>query len=273
MPKIGDEAFTRAEDFNELTETFSRDKAFFEALTASSSSESFFKSLGFLHWWSKNFTALQDSLLDNVNIFPEKGRKTAREWTLSLTFQLDSDIRCAVYLMSRGLAHQAATNLRASLEHIGVLTHLWTDSEKVFSLKDDHKYWLAFKHEKNKSAKLLLNKKETAKRFAACFWGKEISYLYKWFCSHDVHGGSLIRGVKIEARKTELSCRIFRRMDPNEQQETYKSISDCIALLVTETVHLSTNQGVAPTRIKNLEYDNVLKDSSSYGTAYKALLS
>ena len=30
MPKIGDEAFTRAEDFNELTETFSRDKAFFE---------------------------------------------------------------------------------------------------------------------------------------------------------------------------------------------------------------------------------------------------
>ena len=138
-----------SEEIDKLTQTFSTDQAYCDALfnwqNASTVAE-----LLLLHMWANTALPLcYESLSASV---PKRFRARSEKatlWNSILLDGVDRDLRLVPYLVLRGVASEASTALRRAFEHTGVLTHVWADPEKVDALEDtDSKdYDQAFRRE------------------------------------------------------------------------------------------------------------------------------
>ena len=110
--------------------------------------------------------------------------------------------------------------LRRTLEHIGVLTHIWARPETVDALRDtDSKEYIeAFRREVDSQKAKVLRDSKTTKRFAAMRMGSVATIIYETLSATDVHGGTSARFVLYASQPTDLMCSFTMRPDPNSEQ-------------------------------------------------------
>jgi hypothetical protein len=209
----------RADGMDDFTLTFSKDREFCEAMAVRHPKE-IGRLLVYLGWAQNCLNPIQLELNDLVRRhFDPAVAREAGFWTVTLIGGVYKDLALVPYLAIRGLLSEAGVVVRRSLEHVGVLAHLWYDPSKATLLSDPESgaFRNAFVSEADKRKAADLKAAGLQKRFAQCMLGKAASGLYRILSSHTVHGGSPTQVVGEELAPTRLSCMFVNRPDPLEK--------------------------------------------------------
>jgi len=174
--------------------------------------------------------------------FPESCRADAKAWTAFLFGGIPKDVCLTPYLIVRGVFSEAGLVIRRSLEHVGVLTHFWSDPPKAIYLadQDSQEFDNAFFRETNAQKAKELRDRGIRKRFVACSMAKPVSDLYKILSFSDVHGGTPMNVILSIADENSVSCGFIDRSDPGDKN-TLKLLHNGIEMLCVE---VSTLHGV-----------------------------
>jgi hypothetical protein len=181
-----------SEEIDRLTQTFSTDQAYCDALF-NSQSASIVAELLLSHLWANTalphcYNALSTAVATRFGARSEM----AEFWNLILLDGINRDLRLVPYHVLRGIVSEASTALRRAFEHIGVLTHIWADPQKVDALDDTEskRYSQTFRWESDSRKVKALKALKTSKRFAAMKLGSVATLLYETLSKVDVHGGT-----------------------------------------------------------------------------------
>lgn len=207
----------RASDaVDSLTQTFSMDRAYCDALLNSGNAD-IVAELLISHQWANSALPLCYSALEAAvaKLFGPRA-ENARLWNLILLDGINRDLRLVPYLVLRGVASEASAALRRALEHTGVLTHIWVDPPKVGALQDtDSKdYEQAFRRERDPRKAEALKQSKTCKRFAPMKLGPVATLLWGALSATDIHGGTSARFFLYAAEPSDLVCSFTMRSDP-----------------------------------------------------------
>jgi len=225
-----------SEGLDALTNTFSSDRSFCDALATSPAAVPFAKLLIYARWAHKYFNAIQEELCQMVDTHFPASRDEAKFWTAALTGGVIKDVCLVPYLVARGLAMEAGYAVRRSLEHVGVFTHLWHSPEYAVYLDDPDSgnFRAAFINEPNSKKAAELKQKGIRKRFERCFLGKPASDLYHLFSAYGVHGGSPGQLMISEIKPTAFSCGLLNRADPKNLSREIGLLSNGCEILCVE---------------------------------------
>lgn len=216
---------TISEKIEELTGTFSSDRAFCDHLFSSDNAENAARILVFYKWSRFFLPHFQEGLLTIApKHFPSNDIKTAEFWTATLTGGILKDIGLISYLVVRGVLSEAGSVLRRTLEHTGVLTHFWYDPTKASVLQSDpdsRDFKEAFERERDKTIQDDLKTKGIKKRFASfsSTGGVAATLLYKILSQYDVHGGTPANLLGASLGPTKLSCGFVNRAVEDESRQ------------------------------------------------------
>ena len=231
---------------DDLTKTFARDRDYCDALMSSSNRDSVAKILVYYKWARHYLPHIQTGLVSIAEKrFPESCRENAKAWTAFLTGGVLKDICLIPYLVLRGVFSEAGFVIRRSLEHVGVLTHVWEDPSKAEILNDadSPKFQTAFIREVDKSKCDALKARGIGKRFAAYSnFAKPASDLYRFLSSADVHGGIPLHVVRSLAGEDAISCGFVDRRDPGEKH-TVTLLTSGVEILCVEMSALHGKYG------------------------------
>src|SRR5574341_1385116 len=169
----------KAEGLDRLTDTFTRDQEFCEALAATQPLN-VGRLFVYLRWAQNFMPPIQEELCAIVERhFAPKHAHAAEFWTLALTGGIFKDLALVPYFVVRGLLWEAGLAVRRSLESAGVLALLWQTPSKAAYLSDQDAsvFKNAFVAEVDKKRAVDLKAKGIQKRFAVCTLGKAMTDL------------------------------------------------------------------------------------------------
>jgi hypothetical protein len=203
-----------------LTQTFSMDRAYCDALMNSASASAVAELLISHQWANSALPLCYKGLAAAVGQHFGARSENATFWNFILLDGVNRDLRLVPYLVLRGVASEASAALRRALEHVGVLTHIWMDPEKVDALRDtdSKEYSQAFRREVDERKAKALRDSKTAKRFAAMKLGSVATLLYDTLSVTDVHGGTSARFVLYADDPSDLVCSFTMRPDPSAER-------------------------------------------------------
>jgi hypothetical protein len=249
---------TFSENLEELTGTFSADRAFCDHLFSSENAENAARILVFYKWARLFLPHFQEGLLNIApKHFPPTDIKTAEFWTATLTAGILKDIYLIPYLVVRGVLSEAGSVLRRTLEHTGVLTHFWYDPTKAAALQcnpDSRDFKEAFERERDKITQDALKAKGIKKRFASfsSTGGVAATLLYKILSQYDVHGGTPANLLSASLGPTKLSCGFVNRAVEDESRQIEVIGNGCgIVCLEIAYIHAAYGKkyGVTPPEV------------------------
>jgi hypothetical protein len=225
---------------DELTNTFTTDRSFCDTLAATPAAWHVAKLLIYAQWVQKYLSPIQEELCGMIEQrFSSQWHELTKFWTLALMAGVYKDVCLVPYFVVHGLSSEAGFAVRRSLEHVGVLTHLWQHPENAAYLDDGPEasgFRSAFVIEPNKQKAEELKQKGIGKRFAQCLFGKAITTLYSLFSSSTVHGGSPKQLVMSQLKPTGFSCGLTNRPNPQEIGKEIQLLSQACEILCTEIV-------------------------------------
>jgi hypothetical protein len=231
------------DELDRLTGTFSADRRFCDAL-ASTHGDGLARLLVYRRWAAAFATTLQEDLHSAVKIhFPESTLHDAGFWTVTLTAAIHRDIALVPYLFMRGVGSDAGLVVRRSLEHAGVLTHLWAAPEKANFLKDSESgaFKNAFVSESDARRAAELKAAGVQKRFEHCYLAAAASQLYRLLSAYTIHGGSPAQLANSVYEPTGFTCMFLLRPDPSDEHvaQTLRILGNATELLCVELCSLT----------------------------------
>jgi len=227
-----------SDGLDRLTGTFSADRQFCDAL-ATTHGDGLGRLLVYRRWAAAFATTMQEDLLGAVKAhFPEGTTHDAGFWTTALTASIHRDISLVPYLAIRGVGSDAGLVVRRSLEHSGVLAHLWTVPAKAAFLKDPESgaFKNAFVRETDARRADELKATGIQKRFEHCYLASPASQLYRLLSAYTIHGGSPAQLANSVYVPSGPSCMFLLRPDPSDEhvERTLRILGDATELLCVE---------------------------------------
>ena len=230
-----------SEALNELTATFISDQLYCDAIMSSPNSMLVGRILVYYKWARLYLPHIQDGLVKIAKKrFPERHMNDAKAWTALLVGGVLKDICLVPYLTLRGVSSEAGFVIRRSLEHVGVLAHLWSDPSKAEFLEDSEspKFYDAFIRERDARAAQEQKAAGTRKRFASLrTFRQPASQLYTLLSVSDVHGGTPLNVISALAEEGSVSCGFIDRRDPKDET-TLSLLHNGIEILCVEIAAL-----------------------------------
>lgn len=214
-----------SDNLDSITETFSKDRQFFDALTQSPAFSHLCKIIVYTKWWRKWHLAFLDGLLNAIGErFPAQLQESARIATTMLAIQLTKDVGLTAYLISRGLAQDAGVGQRRMFENIGVMSHFWNEPPKValVSTPESSDYRRAFVFEEDRQKQAVLKSCGISKRFAAVdgSFAPGMTTLYALLSDYLIHGGTGKHNVGISVERGPFCCFFLPRPSPDDSMFT-----------------------------------------------------
>src|SRR5580658_6719311 len=110
-----------------LTNTFTADRKFFDALMAQPCGEAFVEMCVWYLWLHEYLHDIQNSLHDGG----ESRGSTYQTWVVSMIGGAAQSIGMLMYLVARGVVQEAGASGRRGLEYLGMASHLVRDPGKA----------------------------------------------------------------------------------------------------------------------------------------------
>lgn len=230
---------------DELTDTFSFDKAYCDQLLSSEHAEQVTELLISQLWMNNSHLICIKSLVHDKGLpnFDEKSRELAKLWVLILSESFMSDMGLIVYLCIRGLPTEAGTALRRAFEHIGVLSHIlkYPDKLKYVDKPDSSDYSYAFRRYAKNETKI----GTTSKRFACLIASDIATTLYAKTSKYSVHGGTGTRLATSTIENTTFTCKFYKRpeMENKYLKDDLEILTQAHLLLCMEYMGLCLSYG------------------------------
>lgn len=158
----------------------------------------------------------------------------AREVAAALAVVLNDIVqatRLATYLCVKGIPDQALVVLRGAIEHIGVYTHVWheTDKHRFVPDSESDEFTQAFRCTRDKALAASLKARDIRYRFMHCNAAAPLSSLYGLLSAHFVHGRR--RGLE---PLPSLSCAFVDRDEPQALAKQYEIVQATASLVSME---------------------------------------
>ncbi len=234
---------------DKITNTFTADRTFFDAMMAQPSGEAFLGMCVWYIWLQEYLHDIQQSLHDGLKAHGSE----YQIWVVSMIGGTAQSIGMLMYLLSRGVAHEAAASARRALEYLGMACHLVRDPDKARFLgegEESKEFKTAFIQGHPREVKRL--KPEGIRyRFAGMTtgMGKTATELYRIFSRFNVHGGTMCSLVGLSPKPTANSCAFHNRSmeEITENMPLFKTIPEITAI---ELMDLVGHYGAHNQRIK-----------------------
>jgi hypothetical protein len=230
-----------SEGLDRFTNTFTIDRSFCDALALAPAARHVAKLVVYARWAHKYINPIQEDLSEMAKQhFSPTLCEKASFWTIALVGGVLKDVCLVPYLTVHGLVLDAGFAVRRSLEHVGVLAHLWHRPENAACLDDPDApaFRSAFVIEPDKQKAGELKQKRIQKRFAQCMLHTAASKLYSLFSSYTVHGGSPRQIMMNELEPTRFSCGLVNRPDPQKITGEVELLGNACEILCTEIVYI-----------------------------------
>lgn len=202
-----------SQTLDELTNTFTADRKFFDALMAQPCGEAFLEMCVWYTW-------LHDYLHDIQNSLHEAGSahgSNYQVWVVSMLGGTAQSIGMLMYLLVRGVVHEAAASGRRGLEYLGMACHLVRYPSKAQFLSNDETqspdFTKAFIRGQDRREAERLKQDGIRYRFAGMSSGtaKSATQIYEIFSRLNVHGGTMSSLTGVALVPTANSCTFHNR--------------------------------------------------------------
>jgi hypothetical protein len=202
-----------SETLDKLTKTFTADRKFFDVLMAQPTGEMFVEMCVWYIW-------LHDYLDDIQHSLDEGGKAYGSNyqlWVVCMIGGAAQSIGMLMYLLARGVVHEAAASGRRALEYLGMAGHLLRDPTKAQFLSNDEtespEFTKAFIRGQDRREAERLKQDGIRYRFAglSCGVAKSATQLYEIFIRFNVHGGTMSSLKGIALVPSENSCSFHNR--------------------------------------------------------------
>lgn len=202
-----------SQTLDELTNTFTADRKFFDVLMTQPCGEVFVEMLVWYLWLHEYLHDIQNSLQD-------AGKSHGSEyqmWVVSMIGGTAQAIGMLMYLLARGVVHEAAASGRRALESLGMASHLVRDPAKAKFLSNGDtsspEFKKAFVRGADRREAERLKQEGIRYRFAGMSTGvaKSATQLHEIFSRFNVHGGTLSSLTGLALMPTSDSCFFHNR--------------------------------------------------------------
>lgn len=196
-----------------LTNTFTADRKFFDALMTQPCGEAFVEMCVWYLWLHEYLHDIQNSLHDGG----KSHGSDYQVWVVSMIAGAAQSIGMLMYLLARGVVHEAAASGRRALEYLGMASHLVRDPQMARFLCDEEtnspEFKKAFVRGMDRDTAKKLKQAGIGYRFAGMSSGiaKSATQLYEIFSRFNVHGGTMSSLVGIALVPTANSCAFHNR--------------------------------------------------------------
>jgi hypothetical protein len=197
-----------------LTNTFTADRKFFDTLTAHPCGETFVEMCVWYLW-------LHDYLHDIQNSLHDGGKSHGHDYQVLVVSMIGGaaqSLGMLMNLLARGVVNEAAASGRRALEYLGVACHLVRDPAKAKYLSKDEtgdspEFNKAFVRGPDSREAEKLKRDGIRYRFAGMSTeiARTATQLYKIFNQFNVHGGTMISLSSIALMPTANSCAFHNR--------------------------------------------------------------
>ncbi|WP_263352091.1 hypothetical protein [Acidicapsa acidisoli] len=233
-----------------FTNTFTSDRKLFDSLMEQTCREDFVEMCVWYIWLQEYLHDIQNSLHDGGKSYGPN----YQAWVVSMIGGAAQSIGMLMYLLTRGVVHEAAASGRRALEHLAMASHLVRDPAKGRFLNRDEVESLEFKKafiigaDPRESKRLKDN--GIKYRFAAMSGniGKSSTQLYEIFSRFNIHGGTLSSLSGLALTPTAHSC-AFHNRSVDEIAKNLPLFKPILEFTATELVDLVGNHGVRSERI------------------------
>ena len=202
-----------SQTLDKLTNTFTADRVFFDNLMSDPCGEAFVEMCVWYLWLHEYLHDIQDSL-------HEAGKSHGPDyqvWVVSMIGGVAQGVGMLMYLLARGVVHEAAASGRRALEYLGMASHLVRDPSKTQFLCKEEMSSPAFKNafirgmDRDEAKKL--KQAGIGYRFAGMSAGtaNAATRLYAIFSRFNVHGGTMSALTGIALSPTNDSCAFHNR--------------------------------------------------------------
>lgn len=235
---------------DKLTNTFTADRAFFDDLMTDPCGEAFVEMCVWYIWLHEYLHDIQDSLRDAG----KSHGSDYRVWVISMIGGAAQGIGMLMYLLARGIVHEAAASGRRALEYLGMASHLVRDPTKArFLCKEEMKspaFKNAFVRGMDRDEARKLKQTGIAYRFAGMSTGmaKAATQLYDLFSRFNVHGGTMSALTGIALSPTENSC-AFHNRSLSEVAKNVPIFKPILEITAVELMDLVGHHGTRNKRV------------------------
>lgn len=221
-----------SQGLDQLTQTFSADRKFFDALMEDPSSEAFIEMCVWTGWLQDYLNDIQESLCN-----PNPGQsEDYRAWVATMIGGIGHAIGMLMYLSARGVNHEAAASGRRALEFLGFVAHLVKDPSKGRFLAPEFPDTPQFKTAFVNGPP---SQRGTKYRFEALSMGTACTKLWETFSSYHVHGDSLRpMSTGVVFFPTDLSCKLLNRSVEESAKHLllYRPVVEIVAIELSTLV-------------------------------------
>ncbi len=194
-----------------LTRTFTADQQFFDEMMAQPAGGRFVEMCIWYLWLHDYLHDIQDSLTEAAKAHS----KEYQVWVVSMAAGAAQSIGMLMYLLCRGVVHEASAAGRRALEYLGMMSHLVRDPSKARFLvnPESQDFERAFIRGQDRNAAQRLKAEGIRYRFSGMSAGnaKAATGLYAVFSRFNVHGGTISSLVSLALTPTGNSCAFHNR--------------------------------------------------------------
>jgi hypothetical protein len=212
--KMGENGMKQpSQTLDRLTNTFTADREFFDAMMAEPPGKAFIEMCIWYLWLHEYLHDIQNSLNDAG----KPNGSTYQLWVVSMIGGAAQAVGMLMYLMARGVVHEAAASGRRALESLGMACHLVRDPSKTQFLSgsesESRDFTKAFIRGPNQGEAKKLKEEGIRYRFAGMSkpMARAATQLYEIFSRFNVHGGTLSSLAGIALKPTANSCSFHNR--------------------------------------------------------------
>jgi hypothetical protein len=239
-----------SQTLDELTHTFTADRKFFDALMAQPCGEAFVEMCVWYIWLHDYLHDIQDSLHDGGKAHGSN----FEVWVVSMIGGAAQAIGMLMYLLARGIVHEAAASGRRALEYLGMASHLVRDPARTRFLCQEEtnspEFKKAFIRGLDRDEAKKLKQAGIGYRFAGMGAGraKAATQLYHIFSRFNVHGGTMSSLSGIALGPTANSC-AFHNRSLDEVAKNLPLFKPILEITAIELMDLVGHYGTRSKRI------------------------
>jgi len=221
-----------------LTNTFTADRKFFDALMTQPCGEAFVEMCVWFLWLHEYLHDIQSSL-------HESGKTHGphyQVWVVSMIGGAAQSIGMLMYLVARGVVHEGAGSGRRALEYLGMACHLVRDPALAKFLQDAESagFTKAFIRGPDRQEAERLKQNGIRYRFAGMneATAQSATQLYEIFSRFNVHGGTMSSLTGISHAPTPHSCFFHNRSldEVSKNLLLFKPVVEITAMELMELV-------------------------------------
>jgi len=231
-----------------LTNTFTADRKFFDALMAQPCGEAFVEMCVWFLWLHEYLHDIQSSLHDGG----ESHGAHYQVWVVSMIGGAAQSIGMLMYLITRGVVHEAAASGRRALEYLGMACHLVRDPARAKFLQgaESSGFTKAFIRGPDRQEAERLKQNGIRYRFAGMTEGiaQSATQLYEIFSRFNVHGGTMSSLTGIALTPTPHSC-FFHNRSLDEVSINLPLFKPIVEITAMELIDLVGRYGTRTKRI------------------------